>query len=197
MFDPVLVHKFLEVILIDIVMSGDNAIIIGLAVAGLAVASRKKIIFWGIVLATVLRVVLASIAVPLLNVIGLTLAGGILLAWVAWKFFREMHRGEGVEHEALEHPKTEKQAVMQIVLADLSMSLDNVLAVAGAGREHPAVRVFGLLFSVVLMGTASTYIANLISRFRVIAYIGLLVIVYVALEMIHSGWAEVAHALSA
>ena len=197
MFDPVLVHKFLEVILIDIVMSGDNAIIIGLAVAGLAVASRKKIIFWGIVLATVLRVVLASIAVPLLNVIGLTLAGGILLAWVAWKFFREMHRGEGVEHEALEHPKTEKQAVMQIVLADLSMSLDNVLAVAGAGREHPAVLVFGLLFSVVLMGTASTYIANLISRFRVIAYIGLLVIVYVALEMIHSGWAEVAHALSA
>ncbi len=196
MFDPVLVHKFLEVILIDIVMSGDNAIIIGLAVAGLAAASRKKIIFWGIVLATILRVVLASIAVPLLKVIGLTLAGGILLAWVAWKFFREMHRGENVEREAMEHPKTEKQAVLQIVLADLSMSLDNVLAVAGAGREHPTVLIFGLLFSVVLMATASTFIANLISRFRVIAYIGLLVIVYVALEMIYSGWGEVAHALA-
>jgi YjbE family integral membrane protein len=195
MFDPVLVHKFLEVIFIDIVMSGDNAIIIGLAVAGLAAASRKKIIFWGIVLATVLRVVLASIAVPLLKIIGLTLAGGILLAWVAWKFFREMHKEESAQ-EALEHPKTEKQAIMQIVLADLSMSLDNVLAVAGAGREHPGVLIFGLLFSVVLMGTASTYIANLISRFRVIAYIGLLVIVYVALEMIWSGWGEVAHALS-
>lgn len=197
MLDPVLIHKFLEVIFIDIVMSGDNAIIIGLAVAGLAASSRKKIILMGIILATVLRIVLASVAVPLLKIIGLTLAGGILLAWVAWKFFREMHQGEKSQAEALEHPKTEKQAIMQIVLADLSMSLDNVLAVAGAGREHPAVLVFGLLFSVVLMGTASTYIASLISRFRAIAYIGLLVIVYVALEMIWSGWSEVAHALSA
>jgi YjbE family integral membrane protein len=196
MFDLTLVHKFLEVIFIDIVMSGDNAIVIGLAVAGLASASRKKIIVWGIVLATVLRIALASIAVPLLHVIGLTLAGGILLAWVAWKFFHEMHREEDAK-EALEHPKTERQAILQIVLADLSMSLDNVLAVAGAGREHPAVLVFGLLFSVVLMGAASTFIANLISRFRVIAYIGLVVIVYVALEMIWSGWSEVAHALSA
>ena len=195
MFDITLVHKFFEVIFIDIVMSGDNAIVIGLAVAGLAIASRKRIIFWGIILATVLRIVLASIAVPLLHVIGLTLAGGILLAWVAWKFFREMHREEDTK-EVSEHPKTERQAIAQIVLADLSMSLDNVLAVAGAGREHPAVMAVGLLFSIFLMGAASNYVAGLISRFKVIAYVGLLVIVYVALEMIWSGWGEVMHALS-
>jgi YjbE family integral membrane protein len=196
MIDFGLAQDFFKVILIDIVMSGDNAIVIGLVVASLALASRKKIIIIGVVLATVMRIILASIAVPLLNIIGLTLAGGILLAWVAWKFFREMHRNDAKESAVVTEPKTEKEAIFQIVLADLSMSLDNVLAVAGAGRDHAGVLVFGLIFSIVLMATASTYIASLISRFRFIGYVGLLIIVYVALEMIWSGWGEVAHALS-
>ena len=194
MIDLGLVQDFLKVISIDIVMSGDNAVVIGLVVAGLALASRKKIVVIGVVLATVLRIILALVAVPLLKVVGLTLAGGILLAWVAWKFFREIHRADEREGEAPKPPKSEREAIFQIVLADLSMSLDNVLAVAGAGRDHSVVLVFGLIFSIVLMATASTYIANLISRFRFIAYAGLLVIVYVALEMIVSGWTEVAHA---
>ncbi len=198
MFDPALVQKFFEVILIDLVMSGDNAIVIGLAVASIPLAKRKRVVVFGIIAATVLRILLASVAVPLLKVIGLTLAGGLLLAWVSWEFFRELRAdgGEDKTHAVKESPKTPKAAVLQILFADISMSLDNVLAVAGAAREHPQVLVFGLAFSIVLMAVASTWIAKIIGRYKAIGYLGLLVIVWVALEMIWSGWGEVAHHFS-
>jgi YjbE family integral membrane protein len=185
-----------QVLLIDIVLAGDNAVVVGLAAAGVAPEQRNRVIFWGIAAAVVLRIAFALIAVHLLAIVGLTLAGGILLLWVCWKMFREIRSGahEEVDAEALEggRHKSFGQAVIQIVVADLSMSLDNVLAVAGAAREHPSVLVVGLLISVALMGAAATLIARLLARFRWIAWIGLLVIVYVAIEMIWRGGGEVA-----
>jgi len=183
------VAAFLQVIMIDLVLAGDNAVVIGLAAAGLPAERRRRAILVGIVAATVMRIGFAFIAVRLLAIIGLLLAGGILLLWVAWKMWRELRAPEEDEdraHAAGQH-KTFAQAVSQIVLADLSMSLDNVLAVAGAARDHLVALVFGLGLSIVLMGVAASLIARLLNRHRWIAYIGLAIVLYVALDMIWRG----------
>lgn len=196
---------FLQVIMIDLVLAGDNAIVIGLAAAGLPKHQRARAILIGIVAATVLRIAFASITTQLLQIVGLLLAGGILLLWVCWKMWRELRAGHDQEEleslEALEHKdgaaavgaprKTLAQAAWQIVIADVSMSLDNVLAVAGAALEHPVVLIFGLVFSIALMGVAASLIARILQRYRWIAYVGLAVILYVALEMIYRGAYEV------
>jgi len=208
---------FGQVILIDLVLAGDNAIVVGMAAAGLPSHQRTKVILIGIAAATVMRICFALGTTYLLSIIGLTLAGGILLLWVCWKFWRELEHqrrenrkaklraGEkmsAAEKADLEEgqgalpgsapAKTMRQAIVQIVIADVSMSLDNVLAVAGAAHEHPNVLVFGLILSVALMGLAASVIAKLLKRYHWIAYIGLAVIFYVAAEMIWRGWAEVA-----
>ncbi|HEX5216263.1 MAG TPA: TerC family protein [Vicinamibacterales bacterium] len=198
----------LQVLMIDLVLAGDNAIVIGLAAAGLPVAQRNRAILIGIIAATVLRILFASVTVHLLEIVGLLLAGGILLLWVCWKMLRELmvsraHAQAGREAMAdrdldadgtiaggAPH-KTLAQAATQIVIADVSMSLDNVLAVAGASREHPIVLVFGLALSIALMGLAASFIARLLHRHRWIAWVGLAIILYVALKMIHDGWLEV------
>ena len=188
----------LQVIMIDLVLTGDNAVIIGLAAAGLPPERRGRAILVGIAAATVLRLVFAAVAVELLEIVGLLLAGGILLLWVCWKMWREL-RGPSAEDteaaltkgEAHVPRKTFAQAAWQIVVADISMSLDNVLAVAGAARDHPAALVFGLALSIVLMGVAAGFIAKLLNRHRWIAYVGLAIILYVALDMIWRGYWEV------
>jgi YjbE family integral membrane protein len=183
-----------QVILIDLVMSGDNAIIIGMAVAGLPQQNRTKIIFWGVAGATVLRIGFAAITSQLLQIIGLTLAGGLLLAWVAYRMYRElrMRNGHGSEvADANAPPKSMRQAMIQIIAADVSMSLDNVLAVAGAARDHMAVLWFGLILSVILMAVASNFIARILDRYHWVAWIGFLIIVYVAGDMIWDGTHEV------
>ncbi|ABR60634.1 YjbE family putative metal transport protein [Sinorhizobium medicae] len=186
----------LQVIVIDLVLAGDNAVVIGLAAAGLPLEQRKKAILVGILAATVLRIVLAIFTVQLLAIIGLLLAGGLLLLWVCWKMWRELRSG-GHELGDLENAdnsgprKTFRQAATQIVIADVSMSLDNVLAVAGAAREHPTVLVFGLALSIAMMGIAASFIARLLGRYHWIAYIGLAIILYVALDMIYRGALEV------
>lgn len=192
-----------QVLLIDIVLAGDNAIVVGMAAAGLPPEQRKKAIFWGIAAATLMRIGFAAITVELLAIVGITLAGGVLLAWVCWKMFRElMHGGHeaadsnAAVNAAADDPnvprKTLPQAITQILVADISMSLDNVLAVAGAAKDHTWVLVVGLAISVVLMGVAATLIARLLEKYRWIAWIGLLVIVYVAGKMIYDGTYEVA-----
>ena len=184
----------LQVIAIDLVLAGDNAVVIGLAAAGLDPAQRKKAILVGILAATLLRILFATVAVHLLAIIGLLLAGGLLLLWVCWKMWRELRAGgeEDNSGEAENAPKkTFFQAATQIVVADVSMSLDNVLAVAGAAREHPSVLVLGLILSIALMGIAANFIARLLGRHRWIAYIGLAIILYVALDMIYRGALEV------
>lgn len=187
----------LEVIAINLVLSGDNAIVIGLAAAGLPAALRRQAILFGICAATVLRIIFAAITSYLLGIMGLQLLGGLLLAWVCWKMWSELREG-GEDHDALAdghkdgHPhKTFLQAATQIVVADVSMSLDNVLAVAGAAQEHSVVLIIGLVISIALMGIAANYVARLLSRFRWIAYFGLAVIVYVAITMIYHGFIEV------
>ncbi|THK36405.1 TerC family protein [Ensifer sp. MPMI2T] len=185
----------MQVIVIDLVLAGDNAVVIGLAAAGLPLEQRKKAILVGIVAATVLRIALASVTVQLLEIIGLVLAGGILLLWVCWKMWRELRAGQGGEGAGEgtgePHKKTFMQAAIQIVAADVSMSLDNVLAVAGAAREHPTVLVFGLILSIAMMGVAAGFIAKLLNRYHWIAYVGLAIILYVALDMIYRGSLEV------
>ncbi|NRQ14930.1 TerC family protein [Ensifer sesbaniae] len=187
----------LQVIVIDLVLAGDNAVVIGLAAAGLPTAQRKRVILVGIIAATVLRVALASVTVQLLEIIGLLLAGGILLLWVCWKMWREIREQQaanaaGESGEASEAPKkTFMQAAIQIVVADVSMSLDNVLAVAGAAREHPTILVVGLVLSIAMMGVAAGFIARLLNRYHWIAYVGLAIILYVALDMIYRGSVEV------
>lgn len=195
----------LQVIAIDLVLAGDNAIVIGLAAAGLPAEQRKKAILIGVLAATVLRILFAVVTVKLLAIVGLLLAGGILLLWVCWKMWRELRvsaEDEREATEALSHSageaavgakprKTLMQAAVQIVVADVSMSLDNVLAVAGAAREHLTVLIVGLILSIGLMGLAASFIAKLLHRHRWIAYIGLLIILYVALDMIYRGVLEV------
>lgn len=197
-----------QVIMIDLVLAGDNAVVIGLAAAGLPKDQRNKAILVGIIAATVLRIGFAGIATQLLKLIGLLLVGGILLLWVCWKMWRELRDSHG-EEEGIETitgddinadgsvgaigapRKTFAQAAWQIVVADVSMSLDNVLAVAGAAREHPGVLVLGLGLSIALMGLAASFIAKLLNRYRWIAYLGLAIILYVALHMIWRGVLEV------
>lgn len=194
------------VIGIDLVLAGDNAIVIGMAAAGLPKDQRTKAIIIGVLAATVLRIVFALAATRLLAITGLTLAGGILLLWVCWKMWREMRAGaEADAAEVLADAdlnqdgavarnaprKSFAQAAWQIVVADVSMSLDNVLAVAGAAKEHPEVLVFGLGLSIALMGLAASFIAGLLHRYRWIAFVGLAIILYVALHMIYEGAFEV------
>ena len=195
------VTAFLEILFIDIVLAGDNAIVVGALAAGLPAEQRKKVILIGVIAALVLRIAFALVVSQLLQVVGLVLAGGILLLWVAWKMYRELrHKDEsagseeiaGDEHSGLRPAKTFASAAWGVAVADVSMSLDNVLAVAGAAREHPYVLVFGLVLSVLLMGLAAHFIARYIERYRWIAWGGLLVILWVAAKMIYEGAGHVA-----
>jgi YjbE family integral membrane protein len=196
-----------QVIMIDLVLAGDNAIVIGLAAAGLPKEQRAKAILIGIAAATLLRIGFAGITTQLLQIIGLLLAGGVLLLWVCWKMWRELRAGHGELPEndegldnvqinpdgtaAIVPRKSFGQAAWQIIVADVSMSLDNVLAVAGAARDHPMILVFGLVLSIALMGIAAGFIARVLQRHRWIAYVGLAIILYVSLEMIYRGALEV------
>jgi YjbE family integral membrane protein len=199
---------FAQVVMIDLVLAGDNAVVIGLAASGLPKDQRNKAILVGIFAATILRIAFAGIATQLLEILGLLLIGGILLLWVCWKMWRELTITHAQQQAGLEAVtgqdlnadgkiaggvprKTFGQAAWQIIVADVSMSLDNVLAVAGAAREHPIVLVFGLGLSIALMGIAASFIAKLLQRHHWIAYIGLAIILYVALEMIYRGILEV------
>ena len=195
------VTAFLEILFIDIVLAGDNAIVVGALAAGLPADQRKKVILIGVIAALVLRIGFALVVSQLLQVVGLVLAGGILLLWVAWRMYRELkHKDEspgseevvGDEHSGMRPARTFAGAAWGVALADVSMSLDNVLAVAGAARDHPWVLVFGLVLSVLLMGVAANFIANYIERYRWIGWIGLLVILWVALKMVYEGAAHVA-----
>ncbi len=189
----------LQVLFIDLVLAGDNAIVVGMAVAGLPAAEKKRAILIGIGAATVLRIGFAFVTVQLLAIVGLLFAGGVLLLWVCWKMFRELRPGPGA-HAAADGQaapaKTMRQAMTQIVLADVSMSLDNVLAVAGASREHPWVMVVGLAISVILMGAAASFIANLLERYRWIAWAGLLIVLYVAVRLVWDGAHEIVAAVT-
>ena len=201
---PDALNALLQVVLIDLVLAGDNAIVIGLAAAGLPQAQRGKAILIGVVAATMLRILFAGLATQILQIVGLLLAGGILLLWVCWKMWRELRASPAQPMEAKETAgaaagtnvegkprKTLVQATWQIIVADVSMSLDNVLAVAGAAREHPMVMIFGLALSIAMMGVAASFIAHLLQNHRWIAYVGLAVILYVAVEMIFRGTLDI------
>jgi len=197
--EPAALAAFGQVLMIDLLLAGDNAIVVGALAAGLPAADRKKVILIGIGAALVLRIAFALMVTWLLGVVGLVFAGGLLLLWVAWKFWRELrHDGqsagspeiEGDEDSGLKPARSFAAAAWAVAVADVSMSLDNVLAVAGAAREHPGILIVGLLLSVVLMGLAANLIAKYIERYRWIAYIGLAVIVYVAFKMIYEGWVD-------
>lgn len=187
-----------QVVVVDLVLAGDNAIIVGLVAASLPREQRARVILIGILAATALRIVFAIVTTQLLQIIGLTLAGGLLLLWVCWKLWREIvAQAKNRAHTETDHPKaakTMRQAVLQIVLADISMSLDNVLAVAGIALHHTWVLVIGLVLSVTLMGAAAAMIAGVLKRFPWISYIGLAVIFYVAVKMIYQGSMDVATA---
>lgn len=212
------VLAFGQVLMIDLVLAGDNAVAVGLAAAGVPEAQRKKVILYGLAAAVVMRIGFALITTQLLGVIGLSLAGGILLLWVCWKMWTEIQEqaaanrrdadvaleqatgvdvdgAPGVDDMSDRKVKTFGQALIQILIADLSMSLDNVLAVAGAARDHPVVLALGLLLSIALMGVAATWIAKLLHKHRWIGYVGLLVLLYVALHMIWDGHRKVVHDL--
>ena len=196
-----------QVLFIDLVLAGDNAIVVGMVAAGVAPVNRHKVIIGGIAMAVVLRIMFAAVTIQLLEVIGLTLAGGLLLLWVCWKLYRELQEqaaenvgaavlddgttGGPAAAASLISSKTVAAAICQVAVADVSMSLDNVLAVAGAAEEHPRAMVFGLILSVVLMGIGASLIARVLQRYHWIAYLGLAVIGYVSLSMIWRGSMEV------
>ncbi len=195
--EPAAFSAFLQVLMIDLVLAGDNAIVVGALAAGLTSEQRRKVIMIGVLAALVLRIAFALVVTQLLQIIGLILVGGLLLLWVAWQMWRDLrHAGEspgsdeilGDEHSGLRPAKSFAAAVWAVAIADVSMSLDNVLAVAGAARDHPGILIVGLVFAVILMGVAANVIARYIERYRWIAYVGLLVILYVALKMIYDGW---------
>jgi YjbE family integral membrane protein len=213
LFSPGSLSAFGQVIVIDLVLAGDNAVVIGLAAAGLPADQRRKAIIVGIIAATVLRIAFAGVAIQLLEIVGLLLAGGVLLLWVCWKMWRELrtsHKEEQDAREALEEAdlnadgtiagsaqrKTFAQAALQILIADVSMSLDNVLAVAGAARDHPIALAFGLVLSILLMGVAANFIASLLVKHRWIAYVGLAIILYVSIDMIWRGAVDVQAAVA-
>lgn len=197
--EPAAFAAFLQVLMIDLVLAGDNAIVVGALAAGLPTEQRKKVILIGVLAALVLRIFFALIVTQLLQIVGLILVGGLLLLWVAWKMWRELrHSGQsagsaeidGDENSGLRPAKSFAGAAWAVAIADVSMSLDNVLAVAGAARDHPGILIVGLIFAVALMGIAANLIAKYIERYRWIAYIGLIVIVYVAGKMIYDGWVD-------
>ena len=205
--DPFLsqLYAFVSVVIIDLVLAGDNAIVVGMAASGLPREKQRRVIMLGILLALVFRVAFALVVVQLLAIIGLLLAGGLLLLWVAWKMWRELHPRDELSAVAAvdeapnlaapggARPGTKKTstAMWQIAVADVSMSLDNVLAVAGAARDHTVMLVFGLVLAVALMGVAATFIAKLLARHHWLNYVGLAIITVVALTMIWEGAAEV------
>jgi len=205
MFNPSALAALLQVLMIDLVLAGDNAVAVGLAAGGLPEAQRKKAILWGLIAAVVIRIGFALITTQLLSVIGLLFAGGLLLLWVCWKMWRELRDQAQADEIAsaaamdddpttipnVKPAKSFRDAFLQILIADISMSLDNVLAVAGAAREHPGVLVFGLLMSIALMGIAASWIARLLHRYRWIGYIGLAIVLYVALHMMWQGHQQV------
>ena len=199
--EPAAFAAFMQVLLIDLVLAGDNAIVVGALAAGLPPEQRKKVILIGVLAALVLRIIFALMVTWLLGIVGLVLAGGLLLLWVAWRMYRDIkgHAGEsagspeivGDERSGIKSTKTFAGAAWGVAVADVSMSLDNVLAVAGAAREHPGILIVGLIFAVALMGIAANIIAQYIERYRWIAWVGLVVIVYVAGKMIIECWSEV------
>jgi YjbE family integral membrane protein len=199
LFAPTALLELAAVAVIDVALSGDNVVILGLAAVGLPEERRARVIAFGVMLATALRIALALVALPLLEIVGLTLAGGILLLWVAWKIWREIRGdaerrragGEGRAPENGAQRKSARTAILQIALADLAMSLDNVLAVAGAAHDHPWVIAVGLSLSVALMAFAARLVASFLARYRALSYLGLAVITIVALRMIWEGSAEV------
>jgi YjbE family integral membrane protein len=195
--DPAALAAFGSVLMIDLVLAGDNAIVVGALAAGLPAEQRKKVILIGIGAALVLRILFALIVTWLMGIVGLIFAGGLLLLWVSWKFWRELREGghnagsaeiAGDEASGIKPTRSFAAAAWAVAVADVSMSLDNVLAVAGAAREHPGILVVGLLLSVALMGLAANLIARIIDRHRWIGYVGLAVILFVAARMIHQGW---------
>ena len=197
--EPVALAVFFQVLMIDLVLAGDNAIVVGALAAGLPPDQRKKVIFIGVLAALVLRIAFALVVTQLMQIVGLILVGGLLLLWVAWRMWRDLHHeGEswgseeilGDEHSGLRPAKSFVGAAWAVAIADVSMSLDNVLAVAGAAREHPGFLIVGLIFAVAMMGVAANIIARYIERYKWIAWIGLLVILYVALKMIYDGWVD-------
>jgi len=195
---PSALAAFGQVLMIDIMLAGDNAIVVGALAAGLPVAQRRKVILIGIIAALVLRIAFALVVTQLMQIVGLIFAGGLLLLWVSWKMYRELHPADGGgspeivgdERSGVAPAKSFASAAWAVAVADVSMSLDNVLAVAGAAREHPGILIVGLMLSVALMGIAANVIAGYIERYRWIAYIGLAVILYVAVKMIHEGWVD-------
>ncbi|ETI60286.1 membrane protein [Sphingobium sp. C100] len=193
---PSALSAFGQVLMIDILLAGDNAIVVGALAAGLPAAQRQRVILIGIIAALVLRIAFALVVSQLMQIVGLILAGGLLLLWVSWKMWRELHPPRGADTPddpsdddvaGLRPAKSFAAAAWAVALADVSMSLDNVLAVAGAARDHPGILIIGLILSVALMGIAANIIAKYIERFRWIAYLGLAVIVYVAVKMIYEG----------
>ncbi len=204
LFEPGALLALGSVILIDVALAGDNAIIVGALAAGLPADQRKKVIMVGIVAALLLRIVFALavwFGLEKFSEYGLVFGGGVLLLWVGWKMYRELHppadghESDGGDAPGVRPAKSLISAAWSVALADVSMSLDNVLAVAGAAREHPMIMVIGLVFSVALMGVAANFIAKLIERYRWIAYIGLALILYVAVKMIVDGWGDLAATL--
>ncbi len=198
--EPAALAAFFQVLMIDLVLAGDNAIVVGALAAGLPAEQRKKVILIGVLAALVLRIGFALVVTQLMAIVGLIFIGGILLAWVAWRMWRDLRftSGEsqgspeivGDEDSGLRPAKSFAGAVWAVAIADVSMSLDNVLAVAGAAREHPGILIVGLVFAVLLMGIAANVIAKYIERYRWIAYFGLVVIIYVAVKMIYDGWID-------
>jgi YjbE family integral membrane protein len=196
--EPAAFSAFLQVLMIDLVLAGDNAIVVGALAAGLTAEQRRKVIVIGVAAALVLRIAFALVVTQLLQIIGLILVGGLLLLWVAWRMWRDLRAPAecspgsdeivGDERSGLRPAKSFGAAVWAVAIADVSMSLDNVLAVAGAARDHPGILIVGLVFAVILMGVAANFIARYIERYRWIAYVGLGVIVYVAGKMIYDGW---------
>jgi YjbE family integral membrane protein len=196
---PAALAAFGQVLMIDIMLAGDNAIVVGALAAGLPADQRRKVIMIGILAALVLRIIFALMVTWLLGIVGLVFAGGLLLLWVSWKMYRDLHHsGEsagsaevlGDERSGLKPAKSFAAAAWAVAVADVSMSLDNVLAVAGAARDHPGILVIGLVLSVALMGIAANVLAKYIERYRWIAWVGLAVIVYVALKMIYDGFVD-------
>jgi YjbE family integral membrane protein len=202
--DPSVLAAFAQVLMIDLVLAGDNAIVVGALAAGLPPDQRRKVIILGVLAALVLRIAFALVVSQLLQIVGLVLAGGLLLLWVAWRMWRELRDAgesagspeiEGDEDSGIAASKSFAAAAWGVAIADVSMSLDNVLAVAGAAREHPGILIVGLILSVALMGIAANLIAKYIERYRWIGYLGLVVILWVALKMIWDGWNHVAPVL--
>jgi YjbE family integral membrane protein len=196
---PAAFAAFLQVLAIDLVLAGDNAIVVGALAAGLPAEQRRKVIFIGVIAALVLRILFALIVTQLLQIVGLILIGGLLLLWVAWKMWRDLHHSgesggspevEGDEHSGIRPAKSFAGAAWAVAVADVSMSLDNVLAVAGAARDHPGILIVGLIFAVALMGIAANVIAKYIERYKWIAYVGLAVIIWVAFKMMYDGWVD-------